>query len=327
MAALENPQHEAFAQARFAGQSLEQSSNTAGLRTGDGGAQTSASRLARLPEIQERIAELYRDRVAEVSYNKAAAVRDLLSILHTPPSETDEHHPLCEVRMGRNGAYHRLPSKLQALSRLIKLMGWDDVVKVGPPCQDTMTERIADIREGRLGPQINLESSPEPSPSPSPAPTPTPTPTPSPDPQLPLPPKQEAYVIARLKGMGVKESYAAAGFSGTSAILAWRLNDTPEVKARIKSLRRKLQDVTRYKKEDAVRDLTVIILSSPADASPNHPLCERRKTSWGEYHRFPSKLSAILLLSRLLGWQYEDLVPPDPDAGYNSWLASIRNLS
>src|SRR6187200_637643 len=102
---LADPQMEAFAQARFAGKTLVEAHYAAGYA----GDKASASRLNQLHEVKERIAELYRERAADTAYEKTSAVRDLLTIIHTAPSDASEDHPLCEVRMGKNGPYHRLP--------------------------------------------------------------------------------------------------------------------------------------------------------------------------------------------------------------------------
>jgi len=51
MAPLENPRHEAFAQARFAGKSLIEGLEAAGLT----GCKATASNLNRLPEVRERV--------------------------------------------------------------------------------------------------------------------------------------------------------------------------------------------------------------------------------------------------------------------------------
>src|SRR4029079_649897 len=102
---LENSQHEAFAQARFAGKSLVEAHYAAGYA----GDKASASRLGQLFEIKERIAELYREAAAQTAYEKAHAVRDLLGIIHACASEASDDNPLCEVRMGKDGPCYRFP--------------------------------------------------------------------------------------------------------------------------------------------------------------------------------------------------------------------------
>jgi hypothetical protein len=373
MAVLENPQHEAFAQARFARKSVVEAHEAAGLS----GANGSASRLNRLPEVQERIAELYRERAAETAYDKAGAVRDLLSIIHTSPADAEEagaEHPLCEVRMGKDGPYHRFPPKLQAMARLIKLMAWDQVAEPEAEKEeerrDTLTDWLAAERSGRLrglsridadagvgaerregddagqgppdvdtiiarmkaqiygnagGPAsrgqpstVNGETNANHGP-------------PSQTTANALSPKQESYAMARAKGLGVMAAYQAAGYEGGSANLAWRLNQLPAVRARIAELNGAVEAVTGYGKDDLVRDLVAIVHARPNEAGADHPLCEVRMTSWGKYHRFPSKLAAITLLARVCGWVMDARraadgaqEPYDPDARLRTFLLGVR---
>jgi hypothetical protein len=364
MPILSNPHHETFAQARFAGKTLAEAHESAGL-SGD---KATASRLSGTTEVQERIAELYRERATETMYDKASAVRDLLTVIHTPPSEAIDDHPLCEVRMGKNGPYHRFPPKLQAMSRLIKIMAWDQPPEPKEP-RDSLTEWIRRIREsdspqpscpppptfeppeesssssGEQHPSINHSTHP-PSDPPHPpthqsnyllisAPcSPSPAGSLSASPPLPLsassstpplPPKQEAFANSRVQGLGVMAAYQAAGFTGGAPHLAWRINNHPPVQARIAKLNGGVETLTGYRRDDLVRDLISIIRARPSEATEDHPLCETRMTAWGLYYRFPSKLVALLLLSRLHRWHEAPLVPHDPDANLNAFLARIRS--
>jgi hypothetical protein len=73
--------------------------------------------------------------------------------------------------------------------------------------------------------------------------------------------------------------------------------------------------------------LLLLLHARPNDACPDHPLCEARLTSWGHYHRFPSKLAAITLLARLCGWMRPEPPneePHDPDASLRSFLLRRR---
>jgi hypothetical protein len=351
---LANAQHEAFAQARFAGQTQLEAYQAAGFGTSDS-CKVAASRLARQPDIQERIAELYRERAAESVYDKAGAVRDLLSIIHTAPSDVDGDHPLCEVRMGKDGTCHRFPPKLQAMARLIKLMGWDAPPppsaaesESGEERPDTLRDWIVAIRSGRLKnlPKEEAGSQDKPAndiesqiafirrriygPEANSNPTIAINGKPSPNTASALSPKQEAFAIARANGLGVMAAYHAAGYEGGSANLAWRLNHIPAVRARIAELNGTVETITGYGKDDAVRDLVAIIHARPSEAGPDHPLCERRLTSWGEYHRFPSKLAALTLLARLCHWNHskareaQDAVPYHPDENLRQYLHRVR---
>jgi hypothetical protein len=73
MPALANPQHEAFAQARFAGKSLLEALEAAGLT----GCKATASNLNRLPKVRERVTALYREAAAKASYQKTSAIRQV----------------------------------------------------------------------------------------------------------------------------------------------------------------------------------------------------------------------------------------------------------
>src|SRR3954462_14034336 len=119
MPILTDSQHEAFAQARFTGRTLMEAFSDARFT----GVKASAAKLAQRFDIKERIAELFRDAASRSVYDKASGVKDLLGIIHACPSEAAEDNPLCERRLGKNGDYYRFPSKLAAMSRLIKLMG------------------------------------------------------------------------------------------------------------------------------------------------------------------------------------------------------------
>ncbi len=77
---------EAFAQARFAGRTIVEAHYAAGFA----GDKASASRLNRQHDVQERIAELFRETAAE----KTNAIRDLLAI--TPLCS----RPLSRLRTG-----------------------------------------------------------------------------------------------------------------------------------------------------------------------------------------------------------------------------------
>lgn len=362
MALLENPQHEAFAQARFSGKSLLEALEAAGLT----GCKATASNLNRLPEVRERVTALYRGAAAKATYQKTSAIRDLIAIIHACPSDAGPGEPLCETRLGKDGPYYRFPPKLQALARLIKLMGWIEPVAAESEPKDYFTEMLVDIRSGRRAGPYDLSSPSESShavPSSCSSSSSSSTELPStlspasastaPKAQeivnwvhlLPsdaslqnhpdyangeLTPRQEAFAQFRFQGMGVMEAYHAAGYKGGTPNLASRLNSRPAVIARIAELNSRVETATGYAREDAMGDLIAIIHASPADAGPDHPYCEMRMTSWGKYHRFPSKLGAITLLARMLGWQSppgQPSVPPDPNAGFKSLAMSLSTRS
>jgi hypothetical protein len=127
----------------------------------------------------------------------------------------------------------------------------------------------------------------------------------------------------------VLSSYHAAGYTGDTPNLAWRLNSMPAIRARIHELNGEVENTVGYHKDDAVRDLIVILRATPTEVSPDHPYCEKRVTSWGAYHRFPSKLVALTLLAKLLGWYAPTKVEVahDPDKGFKQLHEFISKRS
>jgi hypothetical protein len=413
MPILTNPQHEAFAQARFDGKSLAEAHYGAGYA----GDTSTASRVGKLPEIQERIAEFYRERAAATAYEKTNAVRDLLAVVHTCPADADDDNPLCEVHMGKEGPYRRLPGKLQAMARLIKLMGWDRPVEIKvelknnflalmerirrTPCKsgfddpstysdendsdsesssppgsatclsgdgreltsgasepsriqhqasgdesdssiehqatsmenassavppdDSSSSEASEIEPAATSIQPSDTSSIESSPSSGS----TFQPSTIPPFQSSLPPRHESFALSRVKGLSVLAAYHAAGYTGDTPNLAWRLNSMPAVQARIAELNGSVSDAVGYHRDDAVRDLICIIRATPSEVGPDHPYCEKRVTSWGTYHRFPSKLTALTLLARILNWNGPTKVEVahDPDKGFKQLREFISKRS
>lgn len=128
------------------------------------------------------------------------------------------------------------------------------------------------------------------------------------------------------------EAYQFAGYSGQTPNLAWRLNASPAIRDRIAVLNRDVASSLGYHRTDAERDLMSILKARPSEAGPDHPLCEERLSAWGVYHRFPSKLGALMLLARLKGWLKSPLlngIPPlpDPDAGFKALTAYVQTRS
>jgi hypothetical protein len=346
MSALTNSQHEAFAQARFAGKSLTEALEAAGLT----GCKATASNLNRLPEVRERVTALYREAATKATYQKTSAVRDLITVIHACPSDAGPGEPLCELRLGKDGPYYRFPPKLQAMARLIKLMGWIDPSAFEPAPKNYFAELMADARTGRASSSSTKSSSSTPPPPSAPDSEDAPDDTSSstlenwirllPDDAIyenhpkyangELTPRQEAFAQYRFQGMGVMEAYQASGYKGDTPNLAWRLNSRPAIKDRIAELKSGVETAIGYHREDAMGDLIAIIHACPEHASPDHPYCETRVTSWGVYHRFPSKLGAMTLLARMLGWHSppgQPLSPTDPNAGFKNLAEFLSKRS
>jgi hypothetical protein len=298
MKPLSNPRHEAFAQARFSGLGVMEAYRTAGYV---GELPQLATKVSQHPEVKARIMELHNAAATVVRYEKLDVIKDLVSIIKARPSEASPEHPLCEVRTGRQGQYHRFPSKLRAMARLAKIMGWDEPLKVEIDAEDVEPDRmmikLQEIRtQGRV-PSAAQEPPEE---------------RVSDDPNAPLTPLQEAFAQGRFLGMGVMEAYKAAGYTGDSPQRASRVNHHPAVKARIAQLRKAAEDALPYKKYEAVNDLIAIIHASPSEASADNPLCEMRMGHEGPYYRLPCKLAAIMQLVRLMGWNQPEKVQVIP---------------
>jgi hypothetical protein len=145
---LSNSRHEAFAQARFSGMSVMEAYRAAGYV---GELPQIASKVSQHPDVKARLMELHNAAAKVMAYERLDAIKDLLTIVKARPSEAAADHPLCEVRTGRNGQYHRFPSKLRAMARLVKIMGWDEPPKVNdeePEPTDRLTLLLMKVRKG-----------------------------------------------------------------------------------------------------------------------------------------------------------------------------------
>lgn len=289
MSVLTNARREAFAQARFRGLSVMDAYRAAGY---EGDTPKSASAISQHPEVKARLLELHNAAATVMTYDRRDAINDLVAIIKASPSEATPEHPLCETRTSRSGPYHRFPSKLRALSRLIKILGWDT------PPEESETEAINPlhhlIQRVRMQNQ-DRQHQPETAEDQQEEDTST-------DANAPLTPRQEAFAQARCRGLSLVEAYHAAGYTGDAQRKASRVNQHAAVRARIAALRQELEASCPYKRHEAINDLISIIHASPAEASETHPLCERHMGPDGPYPRFPCKLATLLVLIRLMGW-------------------------
>jgi hypothetical protein len=316
MTPLENPRHEAFAQARFSGLSVMDAYHAAGYV---GETPQIASKVSQHPDVKARLMELHNAAAKVMVYERNDAIQDLLTIIKARPSEATSDHPLCEVRTGRNGTYHRFPSKLRAMARLVKIMGWDEPAKVEaeePEPTDRLTQILLKARQGDQESHNSGEDHEDELDTPAKT---------APDsdqggphsplcgsgnpPNAPLTPRQEAFARARFSGMGVMEAYQAAGYLGNSPDRASRVSQHPPVVARLAQLRKEAEDMLPYKKHEAINDLIAMVHATPDEANAEHPLCEMRMGNEGPYYRFPCKLHALMLLVRVLGWHRPQKTP------------------
>jgi hypothetical protein len=124
--------------------------------------------------------------------------------------------------------------------------------------------------------------------------------------------RHEAFAQARFSGMSVMDAYRAAGYAGHCPKVASSISQHPDVRDRLMELHNAAGTIVAYERLDAVRDLVTIIKAAPSEASEHHPLCEKRSSRHGHYHRFPPKLRALARLIRIMGWD-EKLPNPDDD--------------
>ena len=291
MPVLTNSRHEAFAQNRFSGMSVMDAYRAAGFV---GQSPQVASSVSRHPDVKARILELHNAAATVIAYERLDAIRDLVTIINAKPSEATPDHPLCEARTGRQGKYHRFPSKLRAMARLVKIMGWDEPRpedEDDEPQPDPIKELLIRIRSKGQPPKHNPDSADEWDPNGAPV-----------DPSAPLSPKQETYAQARFQGLGVQEAYEMAGFTGDPSRRAWRISRHPAVKARLAALRKAAEDALPCRRHEIVNHLITIVQASPDEAGPDHSLCEKRMGHDGPYYRFPCKLAAFTLLVKLMRW-------------------------
>ena len=110
----------------------------------------------RRADVRARVAELHKDVADRIAYEKLDAVKDLVTIIRALPSEARKGHPLAEGRWSSKGRFYRFPDKLEALAQLIRLMGWDEPMKVEASAtlganaeapKDTFVELLASIRK------------------------------------------------------------------------------------------------------------------------------------------------------------------------------------
>jgi hypothetical protein len=161
MSALKNPRHEVFALARFRALTVPEAYREAGY---EGKGDHNCTVVNRRADVRARIAELHQGVAERIAYEKLDAVKDLVTIIRALPSEARKGHPLAEGRWSSKGRFYRFPDKLEALAQLIRLMGWDEPVKVETSeaaDNAAMTELLSSIRkapvpEGKFWP-VNWE--------------------------------------------------------------------------------------------------------------------------------------------------------------------------
>lgn len=142
MPILDNPRHEAFAQARGRGLDVKASYVEAGYKSRKA-SPGSAWRLNKRPEIRKRIAEC---RDETLRYDKAYLVRKLVAIIEARPNDAKPDNALCETRVVGGKGLHLFPPKLDAIAQLWKVIGADAAAKPAE-ATDTLKEWLAKERK------------------------------------------------------------------------------------------------------------------------------------------------------------------------------------
>lgn len=129
MPVLSNQKHEAFAQlvatGEAAGAAYRQIYPSASAAT----AETTGPELLRKPQVKARVEELQEAGASKAVFTLATTIEYLEEILVTPIGEVDEGHRLCQElseTSTESGTTRKvkMPGKLEAIEKLIKLRGW-----------------------------------------------------------------------------------------------------------------------------------------------------------------------------------------------------------
>ncbi len=133
MPALDNPKHEAFAQAVAEGLSAAEAHRQAYPGNKPETSETNGPKMLRSAQVALRVEELRGVQRAilekEFEMSRADVLRFLVEVVKTPIGKIDENHPLCQEyaeQAGPNGVSYRykMPSKLDAAEKIIKMAGY-----------------------------------------------------------------------------------------------------------------------------------------------------------------------------------------------------------
>lgn len=149
MPAMENPRHEAFAQAYArTGNASEAFRATEPEAEAAENANVNGHKWLINRHIQARVAELRIVMAAECDMTRQEAVDILVRIIRSAPDEAAMDNPLCDLKMSKAGPFACFPDKLRALERLSKMVGWEAPEKKEISGTLTIEGVIADIVKG-----------------------------------------------------------------------------------------------------------------------------------------------------------------------------------
>jgi len=127
--------HEAFAQRVASGESAAAAYRATYPKASTPSAQTLGPEMLRNPQVSFRVKEL-RKAVREIALREFALtttqiLRYCLEVLETPAGQVTPRHKLCqEYTVGKTGVRVKMPGKLEAAEKIIKMMGWNEPEEV-----------------------------------------------------------------------------------------------------------------------------------------------------------------------------------------------------
>ncbi len=127
--------HETFAQRVASGESAAAAYRATYPKASTPSAQTLGPEMLRNPQISFRVKVLQkavREMAArDFAFTKTQLLRYCLEVLETPVGQVTPRHKLCqEYTIGKTGVRVKMPGKLEAAEKIIKMMGWNEPEEV-----------------------------------------------------------------------------------------------------------------------------------------------------------------------------------------------------
>ena len=124
-----SPKQEAFAQQVASGESAAGAYRAVNPKASRAHAQTSGPLLLRRSHIALRVDELRQAvrtlAARQFALTKVELLKYFQEVMETPAGELTEGHRLCqEISMGKAGRTIKMPGKLEAAEKIIRMMGW-----------------------------------------------------------------------------------------------------------------------------------------------------------------------------------------------------------
>jgi hypothetical protein len=100
-------------------------------------------------DVQGAIQKLEQGAELLCELTKEEMLSDLAQILKAKPSDADHDNPLCELVMTKAGPAALFPSKIQAMTLMARLCGWEKPQEIKVGADDALTKLLGEIREKR----------------------------------------------------------------------------------------------------------------------------------------------------------------------------------